>query len=109
MLRDLAPDDDDDEDEDDAVHSAHRPVMREQEPQVTPSTSSYPPRPAESEGELRERLQQEEMDREQAREPAPFVLGDEVDVHTPPAAHTLPNAQDAGRQSVEGTGWRAVA
>lgn len=118
MLRELAPDDDDDEYDDDHVA---RPEMRDH--QTTShaqayTAPSYPPQAAESAGERRERLQQEEMDREDARRQehfnaAPFVLGDEVDVHTPPAAHTREplNAQggEGNRTSLEGTGWRAVA
>ena len=108
MLRELAPDaDDDDEADDDVVTHGDRPVMRDQQ------QTQYPPRPQESEGERRERLQQEEMDRESAAyQPAPFVLGNELEVTTPPAAR-LPadtNVQTtaAGRQSQEGSGWRAI-
>jgi hypothetical protein len=108
MLRELAPDADDDEDEDEDAPPGSRPYMREQQ------QTEYPPRPQESEGERRERLQQEEMDRENAAyQPAPFVLGNELDVYTPPAAHlpTHTHAQsgEAPRTSTEGTGWRAVA
>jgi hypothetical protein len=112
MLRELAPDDDDDdEDEQDQAHA--RPVMRDQY-----AASSYPPQQAESEGERRERLQQEEMDREEVQrqqqsQAAPFVLGEPLDVHTPPAAHTRDplhvQAEQGNRSSLEGTGWRAVA
>ncbi|KAJ9120846.1 hypothetical protein QFC22_002780 [Naganishia vaughanmartiniae] len=128
MLRELAPDDDEDdeEDEDHVALGQHRPVLSEQG-QAQPSAayasalSSYPPRPnvsshvEESEGERRERLQQEEMDRERAQhdtyQPAPFVLGNEVEVDTPPAATTpVPDhgREESKRASVEGTGWRAA-
>jgi hypothetical protein len=105
MLRELAPDADDDEDEDEDAPPGSRPYMREQQ------ETQYPPRPQESEGERRERLQQEEMDRENAAyQPAPFVLGNELDVHTPPAARLPTHAGgEATRTSTEGTGWRAVA
>ncbi|KAI5454037.1 hypothetical protein NCC49_005029 [Naganishia albida] len=92
MLRDLAPDSEDDEDEDEDDREHARPVMRDQAASQAQAhaSPSYPPQMAESEGERRERLQQEEMDREatQRSNAAPFVLGEEVDIHTPPAAHT---------------------
>lgn len=109
MLRELAPDaDDDDEEDDEAAAHASRPVMREQQ------QTQYPPQPQESESDRRERLQQEEMDREGAAyQPAPFVLGNELDVTTPPAARlaadTNTRTTKGGRASQEGAGWRAVA
>lgn len=126
MLRELAPDDDDEdeEEEDHVVATQHRPILSEQG-QAQPSaayastTTSYPPRPnvpsqvEESEGERRERLQQEEMDRERSQhnayQPAPFVLGNEVELDTPPAAaNSVPDhgGQESKRPSVEGAGWR---
>ncbi|KAJ9095750.1 hypothetical protein QFC19_007463 [Naganishia cerealis] len=135
MLRELAPDVDDDDDEEEDNHylpdNQQRPVMSEQGQAQSAggayasSLSMYPPRShatpqiEESEGERRERLQQEEMDKEQAHhhghdsyQPAPFVLGNELDVETPPA--TTSPAPDNGqgeegkRPSVEGSGWRAA-
>lgn len=108
MLRELAPDADDDEEDDEDVPHGSRPFMSEQQ------QTQYPPRPQETEGERRERLQQEEMDRENATyQPAPFVLGNELDVRTPPAAHlpadTRTQTTEGDRPSLEGTGWRAVA
>ncbi len=76
----------------------------------TPGQDDYDnEREGETEGERRERAQQEEMDREELASPQ-FVLGDEIThptpIHSDAEATTEFTSSDS--KSAEGAGWRAV-